>query len=376
MHPFAIMVFAFMVAILLSFYFIVKRFWIACGKKAELKRIKVLFWGISAALTFGSLLFGAVGVIILLHIMVGAWLVQLANLIIKKIAKTRYESGFSLWKKAYGFCVIPVILTVILLGYGYYNMHNVVQTNYTVYTDKSIRAEGYRVALLADIHFGITLNEEELQAVCAKIGAEKPDIVALCGDIIDDATTKAEVEAVFRALGSIQNEYGVYYVYGNHDRPMSLMRGEYSSEDLVQAIEKNGIEILMDETKEINDDLVLVGRNDRGYSMRGGGRGEIADLIKTVDQNRFVLTLDHQPKEYAQNGEAGTDLLLSGHTHGGQIFPVNWISALLRTDDAVYGHTQIDADTQAIITSGVAGWGFPMKNAAPAEYVIVDIKAK
>ncbi len=376
MHPFMMMVMAFMVVILLCFYFVAKRFCIACGKEVKRKRVKALLWGISAAITFGSLLFGATGVVVLLHVVVSAWLVQLINFIIRRFAKDRYEAGFSVWKKIYGFCVIPVVFSAILLGYGYYNMHHVVQTDYTVYTDKAIRAEGYKVALLADVHFGITLNEEELRGVCAEISAEEPDIVVLCGDIIDDSTTREGVETVFRTLGGIQSKYGVYYVYGNHDRPMSLLQGEYTAEDLKNSIEGSGITILQDELLEINDDLLLVGRDDRGYSLRGGGRAEIADLLKDADHDRFILTLDHQPKEYAQNGEAGTDLLLSGHTHGGQIFPVNWISRLLHTDDAGYGHTQIDEDTQAIITSGLAGWGFPMKTSAPAEYAMIEIEQR
>ncbi|MBQ3084714.1 MAG: metallophosphoesterase [Clostridia bacterium] len=373
---FSIIIVVFMIAIGIYLYFLAKRFGQTCGFSLARKREKALLWAIAALLCGIGLFFGTFGVVVLLHVVVLALLVQLVNFILRITAKKRYEDGFSVWKKLYGFLVVPLVLTLLLLGYDYYNMHNVVQTSYTVYTEKSIRPKGYRVALLSDIHFGITLDEEELRAVCAEVSAEKPDLVVLGGDIIDDATTKDGVEAVFRTLGGIESKYGIFYVYGNHDRPMSLIRSEYTAEDLVQAIESNGITILKDETLNINDDLVLVGRDDRGFSLKKEGRAEIADLIKTVDQSRFVLTLDHQPKEYAQNGEAGTDLLLSGHTHGGQIFPVNWISALIRSDDAVYGHTQIDADTQAIVTSGLAGWGFPLKNAAPAEYVIVDIKAK
>ena len=86
--------------------------------------------------------------------------------------------------------------------------------------------------------------------------------------------------------------------------------------------------------------------------------------------------MDPPPKEHVQSGRVGTDLLLSGHTHGGQIWPAQYLFAIAKFDDAVYGYTQIDENTQAIVTSGLAGWGYPVKTASPAEYVIIDIKKK
>ena len=72
----------------------------------------------------------------------------------------------------------------------------------------------------------------------------------------------------------------------------------------------------------------------------------------------------------------GTDLLLSGHTPGGQLFPINYVQEWIPFNDGVYGRYDIDDDTVAIITSGFATWSYPSKTAAPAEYVIVDIKEK
>ena len=96
--------------------------------------------------------------------------------------------------------------------------------------------------------------------------------------------------------------------------------------------------------------------------------------MEGVDKDDFILVLDHQPKEYKENEANGTDLLLSGHTHGGQIWPGNIIFNILKFDDAVYGETVGENGSfRAFVTSGVAGWGYPVKTAAPAEYVIIDI---
>ena len=87
----------------------------------------------------------------------------------------------------------------------------------------------------------------------------------------------------------------------------------------------------------------------------------------------YILILDHQPQEYKENGEFGTDLLLSGHTHAGQLWPLNYLLELVPYNDGTYGLTKIK-NTTAIITSGISGWGFPYKTSADSEYVIIDIK--
>ena len=84
--------------------------------------------------------------------------------------------------------------------------------------------------------------------------------------------------------------------------------------------------------------------------------------------------IEQVAKEYKENAKAGTDLLLSGHTHGGQIWPTNYINAYISSNEAVYGETRIDSNSSAIVSSGLAGWGFPIKTAGKSEYVIIDIK--
>ena len=181
---------------------------------------------------------------------------------------------------------------------------------------------------------------------------------------------------MFKALSTIESKYGIFYTYGNHDRPMSLMKSEFSEDELVSVIAQNGIKILCDETYEINDDFVIVGRDDRSVDRGEKKRLSIESLLKDIDKKDFILTLDHQPNQYAENGKAGTDLILSGHTHGGQIFPINIVQQLIKFNDGVYGKYKIDNDTEAIVSSGFAGWSYPVKTVSPAEYVIIDIKGK
>ena len=121
----------------------------------------------------------------------------------------------------------------------------------------------------------------------------------------------------------------------------------------------------------INDEIHIIGREDSGYR---GERAEIYALLSNVDQGDYILVLDHQPKEYKENTSSGTDLLLSGHTHGGQLWPANLLMEIIKFNDATYGKYELDEDSCAIVTSGLAGWGFPIKTAAPAEYVIINLR--
>lgn len=358
------------------FYFFLRRMLKTFGAPVEKHWLKIIIGLAALVLGWLSSDIRSMSVVIIMHVFLLAVLMHPINFAVRKIFSKRNEKVCSVWKRIYGSGAIPILLTAVILVGGYFNLHNVVQTDYTIRTEKNIRSEGYRIALIADVHYGISLDYEELLKKCEEINAAEPDIVILCGDVIDGATTGEQMREVYRALGTLESEFGTYYVHGNHDRPFSLDTYTYTVDDLLHTIEENGITIVDDEVVQIADDFVLVGREDRSSDRFGnGGRATLEELFASVDMdtNDFVLTLDHQPNEYAENGKIGTDLLLSGHTHGGQLFPINWIQEIIPFNDGVYGLYEIDKDTTAIVTSGFATWNYPVKTAAPAEYVIIDV---
>ena len=330
--------------------------------------IRVVLWAAASLMGLCLLDLSSIGFMLVVHFMAFSALAQLIAWIVKKLTSDRLFTV----RKVLHCGVLPLLAAVGVVVYGYFNMYRVVCTDYTLKTHKAIPQEGYRVALIADVHYGVTLDEGELLQVCQRVSGEKPDVVILCGDIVDNETTEKGLQTVFSALGSIESTYGVYYVYGNHDRPMSAVKSPFTEEQLVRAIEDAGITVLQDEAVCLEETLSLAGRDDPVF----GGRGErltAQQLLAGIPENAYCIVANHQPADYIATGKAGADLILSGHTHGGQIWPANWIDSIFRFNDANYGLVSVDTDSKAIVTSGLAGWGFPIKTSAPSEYVMIQI---
>ncbi|MFG6325775.1 MAG: metallophosphoesterase [Lachnospiraceae bacterium] len=358
-------------------YYFIKRIFKTFKAPADKLPVRVIIIVLSVICGVCSVNIFSLPAMIIYHIVALSMAVMLINFIIKKLSKEKYET-MNVWRKIYGSGIIAFGITAVIFIYGHYNMMHVVQTDYTIYTDKEIRREGYRAALIADVHFSVSVDLNTLKEKCDEISSNNVDMVFLCGDIVDENTSKENMEQVFKAFSEIKSTYGVYYVYGNHDRQLYRNNRKYTEEELKSVIESFGITILQDEKAEAGDEIVVVGREDASYHQTLGKaeeRDSIEELIKDIDKDKFIIVLDHQPKEYEENSMAGTDLILSGHTHAGQMWPVNIAFKFLKFDDAVYGYTKIDA-TQAFITSGFAGWGYSVKTSSPAEYVIIDIKGK
>ena len=306
--------------------------------------------------------------IVLLHLTVFLLITDGIALIIKKIRKNKEWSG--LCKKIYRSGVIAVILTAIVIGYGRYNIFHIVRTEYTLQTQKDIRSEGYRLVLLSDLHYGVSMNDEQLQKVADRISEENPDIVVLDGDIVDENTTPAQMKSAFEILGTIDSKYGIYYTYGNHDKNNYSTTPNYTVDQLAETIKENNIQILEDDTTVINDEVALIGRADRGDGNES--RKEISELISKLDENQEWIVLDHQPSDYTNVKNAGCDIILSGHTHAGQIWPAGLFASLFHFDELNYGNLQ-QGNFNAVVTSGIAGWGYPIRTEKHSEYVVLNI---
>lgn len=295
--------------------------------------------------------------IVIIHLSVIWLLCSLAAYIIRKCLhreRTRNYAGGA-----------AILLTAAVLCIGWYFAHHVYETDYQLTTDKSL-SEPLRIAMLADSHLSITLDGAEFAAQLDRIQAQNPDVLFICGDFVDDDTKRQDLLDACAALGKMQTKYGIYYVYGNHDLGYFSYR-DFTADELRQALAENGVTLLADETAVIDTHISVTGRCDANAD-----REEIGTLAAETDSASYRILLDHQPTDYDAEAAAGYDLVLSGHTHGGHIFPAGQIGLVISDNNALYGHEK-RGNTDFIITSGISGWAIPFKTGCISEYCIIDV---
>ena len=308
--------------------------------------------------------------ILTLYLFFSSLIVDVIGLMWKYLFKARHLNFIPNYHK--NGVLAFIIFLVIIIG-SVYGMNHIELTQYNLTTDK-IDNESYSIVWVSDIHYGTVQNPQLVKESISKINDLKPDIVVLGGDIVDERTSKEDMNEVFRQLGEINSTYGTYYIFGNHDTQPSSTDYEngnrtFSDEELERTITGNGIRILNDEKTQINGDIVLVGRSDPKWDD-AVDRIDIVDILNESDRSRYVVVLDHQPVEYEQNSRQGGDLQISGHTHGGQVFPFAIMEELM--GHLIYGEYHF-GNMEQIVSSGLTGWGWPMRNEAKCEYVLINI---
>lgn len=302
-------------------------------------------------------------IVVLLHLMIFWLIMDIIGGIIGKLTKK---------KRLYDLeGAVVILFTAVVLGFGWYNAHHVSRAAYTVYTDKTISGENFRIVGIADSHLGITLDGESFAKEMKKIQEEAPDIVVVAGDFVDDDSCRKDMVQACKALGELKTTCGVYFVFGNHDRGYYKGHRDFTVDDLKEELLKNNVVILEDDIAEVNDEVLLIGRKDKSSEERL----DMAALTKDIDSSKLQIVIDHQPNDYDNEASAGADIVFSGHTHGGHIWPTGYVGLLIGANDYVYGSETRD-NTEFIVTSGISGWAIPFKTGISSEYVVIDVKTR
>ena len=308
-------------------------------------------------------------VVIVIHIILFLLIVNVIAAIIKKTADKKIN--------AYVKCAVALALTAIYLTYGYINDNTIQKTTYNITSNKELsdssgkKINSLKIAQITDTHLGTTFDGDEFADYIKDIQAQNPDMVVVTGDLVDDDTSKEDMVKACQALGSLKTKYGVYYITGNHD-PSYFYDREYNMADLQRTLENNGVVDLIDQTKLVDDAFYVVGRMDRRFDKQ---RASMKKLTEPLIEGKYMIVLDHQPHDYKAQQKVGADLVLSGHTHGGQMFPLGLFGELSGVNEQTYG-LEKRGKTNFIVSSGMSGWGVPFKTAAKSEYVIINVKFK
>lgn len=265
--------------------------------------------------------------------------------------------------------VISLLITCIFFIHSYYNLYKVEKVTYNLQSDKLNNS--YKVVMFSDSHIGTTFSGSGLDKYVEEINGTNPDVVVIVGDFIDDSTSLKDMKDASKALNNLKTKYGVYYVCGNHDKGYYASKRGYGYKELIDNLKENKVTVLEDKTVLINDELYLIGRIDKSYNFRK----DIKELVKELDSNKYLLVLDHEPNDYQNEKDAKCDLVLSGHTHGGQMFPIGPIGELIGANDFTYGYKRIE-DTEFIVSSGISDWELMFKSGCKSEFVIINIDPK
>lgn len=251
--------------------------------------------------------------------------------------------------------LLAILCTIGFVGYGIYNATQIKEVQYKIAMKDSVVSSHMKIVLISDLHLGAVQSESRLEEIVARINEMKPDLIAVPGDIFnDDFNTIKNPARVSELFKQLEATYGVYATLGNHDGGKTFTR-------MVELIESSNITLLKDEYLIIDERFALVGRLDPSPIGGYGGliRNDIQELLDEIDPKLPLIVMDHTPSNLDQYNN-DVDLILSGHTHKGQIFPGSLITKYVFEVD--YGHYQKNPDSpHVIVTSGVGTWGMPMR---------------
>jgi len=216
---------------------------------------------------------------------------------------------------------------------------------------------GTRIVQLSDVHVGPTIHRGFIETIVAQCNALQPDLVVITGDLVDGSVE--ELREHVAPLADLRAKYGVFFVTGNH---------EYYSGAVAWCgeLERLGVRVLRNERVSIGSETAsfdLAGVDD--HSAKGNGHGE--DLPKALrgrDLTRELVLLAHQPRTIFEAKDHGVGLQLSGHTHGGQLWPWTY---LVRLQQPVVAGLARFGDSLVYVSRGTGYWGPPMRLGAPSE---------
>ncbi|MEN2466451.1 metallophosphoesterase [Ornithinibacillus sp. JPR2-1] len=257
--------------------------------------------------------------------------------------------------------VVTLVLMVSFLGYGIFNAYSPVVKSYEIKIDKGDSSlDSLSIAMAADTHFGLLSGKGHAERFVKEMNNLNADIILLPGDIIDDDLKIFLDHNIGQILSELHAPYGVYASLGNHDKHEGTMQ------EIIDALENSGIQVLYDETEEIAGQFTLIGRKDK----IDPNRLPLEQLMDGVDPNLPAILIDHQPYELDIAQQEGIDLMISGHTHRGQVFPGSLITDAIYEND--YGYLQ-KGQLHSIVTSGFGFWGPPIRIGTRSELVKIDI---
>ncbi len=261
--------------------------------------------------------------------------------------------------------IVVLSVSIIIIIVGFINTRNIKINHAEInIPKKSSMINELNVVLVGDFHLTL-INGGLLNRVVEKINSLDADIVLMTGDILDDNINILKRDNIGKDLSKIKSKYGVFVSNGNHE----FING---ADELDKYMEEMGLSVIRDSSVFIENSFYVVGRDDRSkINFTGKQRKSLKEILTDINKNYPVILLDHTPSKLGEAVNENIDLQLSGHTHNGQMFPVNFITKWIY--EISWGYLKKE-QTQFYVTCGVGTWGPPVRLGSDSE--IVNLKLK
>ena len=308
---------------------------------------------------------GAYHLALMLYLLLLIFLKDLIRWAAELLNSPLAESRLLSLKNPVSFLII-IGLSLLIIILGHLNAINPRLKVLEIKIDKTVPAGSeLKAVLISDIHLGIINRSNRLESLVERINELSPDIVFFAGDIVDEAVSQEEEEKMVGWLRKIKSPLGLYSCPGNHEYYGGFAKN-------ISYLEKAGVTMLLDKAIKVDDFLFIIGRKDWAAIRSGEKRLSLTEIMQRdgVDRSWPVVVLDHQPLYLNEAAEAGVDLLLSGHTHAGQLFPLNLINKFVYEKN--WGYLR-KGQTHIYVSSGSGTWGPAVRTGSYSEIVLLRI---
>ncbi len=265
------------------------------------------------------------------------------------------------------FAATAAVVSVIVFA-GYLNARSAQINNYEITIDKPGPDNGsgeLKIALVTDIHMGFILGDNRVRKLVKNINKVKPDIVLLAGDLVDHNPLPVVKHDMGRHFTKVEAPLGIYAVTGNHEY---IGKPDIS----VNYLSRFGITYVRDTMINVAGKLWIVGRDDKDkVNYVGVGRKPVSAIMNGHNYNEPVILIDHQPVEYDAVANLNVDLMVSGHTHKGQLWPFGYITRKVYENDMGLMRKN---NTWFYTSQGYGTWGPPVRTGNRPEIAVITLK--
>jgi len=260
--------------------------------------------------------------------------------------------------------IVLSIASVIVIG-GHINALwiNVKEIPLTIHK-KVTGSPEVKILMASDIHLGALIGERREKKLLDIVREQKPDLVLLCGDLVDGEIAPVLRKNLGRHIQEIKTQLGVYAILGNHEYIGGI-------DKTLPYLKSINIKVLIDETVNLADGIQLVGRNDHSSGRGANAPKSLAELLIGIDPTKPVIVMNHQPFNLDEAAVANVDLHLSGHTHNGQLWPFNYLTKAIF--ELSWGYLK-KGNTNFYVSSGYGTWGPSVRTGNRPEVVIFKLK--